>query len=75
MSTFVLKNKYKMVTFIVLLVYISGVYAAYFQIQRWAKHELNDEDEYQTLFVLSLFSWLIYPLYGLIWLMKKNKKR
>ena len=58
-------------TFITLVVYILGVYIAYFQIQKWTEHEAISEYDYQTLFLLSLFSWLIYPIFGLVWLFKK----
>lgn len=58
-------------TFITLVVYVLGVYVAYFQIQKWTKHEAISEYDYQTLFLLSLFSWLIYPIFGLVWLFKK----
>lgn len=58
-------------TFITLVVYVLGVYVAYFQIQEWTKHEAVSEYDYQTLFLLSLFSWLIYPIFGLVWLFKK----
>jgi len=61
-------------TFIILAVYIAGVYMAYFQIQRWAGHELTEGDEYQTLFILSLASWLIYPVYGIVWIFKKDEE-
>lgn len=61
-------------TFIILVVYILGVYTAYYQIQRWADYEVSGEDEYRTLFLLSLFSWLIYPIFGLIWLIRKVKE-
>ena len=55
-----------MTTFIAMAIYILGVYIAYFQIQKWAGHEVTDHDEYQMLFLLSLLSWLIYPLYWLV---------
>lgn len=55
-----------MITFIVLAIYILGVYTAYFQVQKWADHEVKEHDEYQMLFLVSLLSWLVYPLYALV---------
>lgn len=63
-----------MKTWIVLIVYIAGVFAAYFQIQRWERHEATSRDEYQTLFMLSMLSWIIYPLYGIICLIRKAEE-
>ena len=63
-----------MMTIIVLLVYIVGVYMAYFQIQRWAGHKLGDWDEYEAVFTFSLFSWLVYPIYGVVWLINKSQE-
>lgn len=60
-----------MVTLIVLLVYISGVYLAYIQIQKWAGRVVQEDDEYQTLHMLSLLSWFIYPIYWLVWMFRK----
>ena len=63
-----------MTTFIILAIYIIGVWAAFFQLQRWNQKEVKDGDEHQTLFILSMLSWLIYPLYGLVWLIRKGKE-
>lgn len=63
-----------METIIVLALYIIGVYVAYFQIQRWADHEVTEHDEYQLLFILSLASWLIYPVYVLVSLIRKARE-
>jgi putative copper export protein len=63
-----------MITFIVMAIYIVGVYMAYFQIQKWTGHKITEDDEYQTLFLFSLFSWLVYPIYGLIWVIKKDEE-
>ena len=60
-----------MTEFIVLILYVWGVYTAYFQLQKWAEHKPISEEEYQTLFTLSLLSWLVYPLYGIIYLFKE----
>lgn len=61
-------------TLIILAVYILGVYTAYFQLQKWADHKVTDTDEYQTLFMLSLISWLIFPIYGIVCLIRKVKE-
>jgi hypothetical protein len=61
-------------TLIVLAVYILGVYIAYFQLQKWAGHKVSNNDEYQTLFVLSLISWLIFPIYGIVCLIRKTEE-
>ena len=58
-------------TLIVLAVYILGVYIAFFQLQKWADHKVGNNDEYQTLFVLCLISWLIFPIYGIVYLIRK----
>ena len=63
-----------MTTFITLAIYIVGVWMAYNQIQRWSDHEITEKDEYQTLFMLSMLSWAVYPLYGLVWLIKKARE-
>jgi hypothetical protein len=61
-------------TLIVLAVYILGVYIAFFQLQKWAGHKVGNNDEYQTLFVLSLISWLIFPIYGVVCLIRKAEE-
>ena len=63
-----------MTTFITLSIYIIGVWVAFFQLQHWSQKKVKDGDEYQTLFMLSMLSWLIYPLYGLVWLIRKGKE-
>ena len=59
-----------MESIIVLIVYIVGVYMAYRQLLRWNDGAATQE-EYQILFMFSLLSWLIYPLYGIVWLYRK----
>ena len=59
------------ITIATLILYILGIYVAYFQLQRWADHEVTTNDEYQTLFMLSLLSWLVYPLYILVLMIRK----
>ena len=60
-----------MMTFIVLAVYISGVLMAFYQLQKWHEKEPKNMEEFQALFMLSMLSWLIYPVYGLAWLYNK----
>jgi len=59
-----------MTTIIVLFVYIIGVYIAYSQIQKWADCELKGDD-YYTVFTFSLLSWLVFPIYGIVWIINK----
>ena len=60
-----------MTIIIVLALYISGVWVAYFQLQRWHDEELEITNEVQVLFMLSMLSWIIYPVYGVTWLINK----
>ena len=60
-----------MVTFVVLALYIMGVYTAYHQIQRWAEHDFTTKEDFYSLFKASLLSWVVYPLYGLAYLFKE----
>ena len=62
-------------TTITLAIYIIGVFAAYFQILRWNEKPITKEDEYQVLFMLSMLSWLIFPVYCLAWLFRKCEER
>ena len=68
---FALENDIRMSTFIVLAVYIVGVYIAYFQLQKWADHEIYKKDEFHTVFMVSLLSWFIFPIYGLVYMFQK----
>ncbi len=56
---------------LVLLIYIVGVYTAYFQLQNWAACKVTEDDEYQILFSISLLSWLVYPVHWGLWLYRK----
>ena len=56
---------------IAIVIYAAGVYMAYFQIQRWGEAEITKVEDWHTLFRLSLLSWLIYPLYGVVQLFRK----
>ena len=60
-----------MSTLIVLIVYIAGVHTAYFQLLKWADHPISSTDEFRQIFQVSLLSWFIYPVYGLVWLLNK----
>lgn len=63
-----------MTTIIVLAVYISGVWAAYYQLLYW--YDKNEEDSYepQKHFMLSMLSWFVYPLYGVLWLINCKER-
>ena len=61
-------------TYIVLAIYILGVWMTYNQLQRWSGLKVEEDDEYQTLFSLSMLSWIVFPVYGCIWLYKKIKE-
>ena len=62
-----------MESIIVLIVYIVGVCMAYRQLLCWNDGAATQE-EYQMLFMFSLLSWLIYPLYGIVLLHRKYGK-
>ena len=63
-----------MITFITLAIYIIGVWAAHYQLLRWSDTEITSTDECQILFTWSMLSWLIYPSYGILWLIKSFKE-
>lgn len=49
-------------------VWLIGAIVAWFQIKHWSKgNELTPEDR-QTMIILSLLSWAIYPISALEWL-------
>ena len=60
-----------MSTLIVLIVYIAGVHIAYFQLLKWTDPPVSSTDEFKQIFQVSLLSWFIYPVYGLIWLLNE----
>lgn len=60
-----------MESIIVLIIYVVGVCMAYRQLLRWNDGAATQVEEYQMLFMFSLLSWLIYPLYGIVWLLRK----
>lgn len=63
-----------MTTVFVLFIYIIGIWISYFQIQKWSDEEVKSREDFQTVLLLSLLSWGIYPLYGIVWLIKKIKE-
>lgn len=67
------KDRISMITLIILAIYILGVYTAYFQMPKLTDHKVANEDEYQALFTLSLFSWLIFLIYGIVYVIRKAK--
>ncbi len=58
-------------TLIILAIYVIGVYLAYFNLIKWCKNKPKEEEEYNILFTLSLISWLIFPIYLIIWAINK----
>lgn len=63
-----------MTSFIILAIYIVGVLIAFQQIKHWNGDEITSLDEYQVLFILSMLSWLIYPIYLFAWLISKARE-
>ena len=61
-------------SFIIMAIYISGIWAAYFQLHHWNGEDIDTDKEYQTLFMLSMLSWMIYPIYGFVWLVHKTSE-
>ena len=60
-----------MITLIVLAVYILGEYTAYHKIQKWSDFSPSDAEDMDTLFMASLLSWVVFIIYGIVWLMHK----
>ena len=67
-------GKMTITTFIMLAAYITGVWTAYFQLLRWHGGEPNDDRGAQLLFMLSMLSWLIYPVYWITKLIYINEE-
>jgi len=63
-----------MTSFIILAIYIVGILVAFQQIKHWNENEITSLDEYQVLFILSMLSWLIYPIYVFAWLISKVRE-
>lgn len=59
-------------TLIVLAIYVTGVYLAYFNLLKWCKEAPKREEEYSILFAVSLMSWIIFPIYLIIWAINKS---
>ena len=60
-----------MVTLIVLVLYIIGTWTAYEQLIDWSNGTLSKEEDYRKVFLLSSLSWLLFPLYGLLCIIRK----
>jgi hypothetical protein len=60
-----------MVTLIVLVLYIIGTWTAYEQLIDWSNGTLSEEEDYRKVFLLSSLSWLLFPLYGLLCIIRK----
>lgn len=61
-------------TIIVLAAYLAGVWVAYFQLLRWHGKKTSCIHEAQVLFMLSMLSWFIYPVYWMAWLIKCDRE-
>ena len=49
-----------MITIIVIAIYILGMWVAYNKILEWNKESIKSRNDYQELFMVSLFSWLAF---------------
>jgi hypothetical protein len=58
-------------TLIVLVLYIIGTWTAYEQLIDWSNGTLSEEEDYRKVFLLSSLSWLLFPLYGLLCIIRK----
>lgn len=56
------------------LIYIIGVIVAYSQILEWANRKIESEEDSETVHLLSLLSWLVYPAYWLTQIVRKVRK-
>jgi hypothetical protein len=65
-------KKYTMVAVFLMgmFIWLLGVYVAYFQLQKWnLVYYITSSDTPEILVLLSLLSWVIYPVYGIAWLL------
>lgn len=58
---------------IVVAVYITGIWIAFFQLQLWCGKRVSKDEECELLFMMSTLSWLIYPLYFIVKLLNKMR--
>lgn len=56
------------------IVWITGVYAAWFQIDLWCTEKSIPPEKSQAKIMLCLLSWVIYPVYLIAWLYDKYNK-
>lgn len=52
-----------------IILYMVGVLVAWVQLQYWFKDKILLNEDFQVLTVLSFLSWLVYPIYGIAYLM------
>lgn len=44
-------------------IYLIGVLVAYFQLHHWMRDKCLSKRDYQYIVILSMASWLVYPIY------------
>lgn len=61
--------------YIISAIWLLGVIVAWFQMRHWSRETLEEcgKEGYIMLTVVSLLSWLIYPIALLEWLSMKTK--
>lgn len=53
---------------LIILIWLIGVFVAWFQIKYWNRdYNISEPEDYRVLTLLSLLSWLIYPIYTFEW--------
>lgn len=60
-----------MTALVIAILYIVGVWVAFLQMRLWSDTKALEGEDHLVLFMCSLISWGIYPLYGLVWLINK----
>jgi len=69
-----LKERKCMTTIITLVIYILGVICSYKLLLEWNKACVKTPDEFQTLHMISLLSWLAFVLYGITKLLNDSEE-
>ena len=57
-----------------ILIYLAGILVAYNQIPNWCDHKITTEDDYYKLFLLSLLSWSVFPIYLIVYIANKAEE-
>lgn len=60
------------ISLLIIVFYIAGVFVAFIQLSKWATDEALDSEIGGIIPALSLVSWFIYPIYGIIKLTDKE---